>query len=76
MTDSDSAFLELSPLAGWGTQFQVGAGMVTGLAVISGVECVVIANDPTVKGGTMNPYTLRKHLRARSRSAVSTDCRW
>ena len=64
LIDSDSAFLELSPLAGWGTQFQVGAGMVTGLAVISGVECVVIANDPTVKGGTMNPYTLRKHLRA------------
>ena len=54
LIDSDSAFLELSPLAGWGTQFQVGAGMVTGVAVISGVECVVIANDPTVKGATMN----------------------
>ncbi len=57
-------FLELSPLAAWGTQFNVGASIVTGIGVVSGVECVVIAHDPTVRGGTMNPYTLRKNLRA------------
>ena len=64
LLDPESAFLELSPIAAWGTQFQVGASMVTGIGVISGVECVIVANDPTVRGGTINPYTLRKHLRA------------
>ena len=38
--------------------------MVTGIGVVSGVECVVIAQDPTVRGGSMNPYTLKKNLRA------------
>jgi acetyl-CoA carboxylase carboxyltransferase component len=64
LLDRDSAFLELSPLAAWGTEFTVGASILTGVGVISGVECVVIAHDPTVRGGTMNPYTLRKNLRA------------
>ncbi|MFC8529938.1 acyl-CoA carboxylase subunit beta [Nocardia sp. NPDC057227] len=64
LVDRDSPFLELSALAAWGTEFQVGAAIVTGIGVISGVECMVIAHDPTVRGGTMNPYTLRKNLRA------------
>src|SRR6266498_4085701 len=64
LLDRDSPFLELSPLAAWGTQFTVGASIVTGIGVVSGVECVIIAHDPTVRGGTMNPYTLRKNLRA------------
>jgi len=64
LVDPDSAFLELSPCAAYGSGFQVGASIVTGIGVISGVECVVIAHDPTVRGGTMNPYTLRKNLRA------------
>ena len=64
LVDRDSAFLELSPLAAWGTEFHVGAALVTGVGVVSGVECVVIANDPTVRGGSINPYTLRKNLRA------------
>jgi len=64
LLDRDSAFLELSPLAAWGTDFHVGAALVTGVGVVSGVECVVIANDPTVRGGSINPYTLRKNLRA------------
>ena len=64
LLDQDSPFLELSTLAAWGTEFAVGAGLVTGIGVISGVECVVIANDPTVRGGSVNPYTLRKNLRA------------
>jgi acetyl-CoA carboxylase carboxyltransferase component len=64
LVDQDSAFLELSPLAAWGTDFPVGASCVTGIGVVRGVECVIAANDPTVRGGTSNPWTLRKMLRA------------
>jgi len=64
LVDPDSPFLELSALAAWGTGFTVGASLVTGIGVISGVECVIIAHDPTVRGGAMNPYSLRKTLRA------------
>ena len=64
LLDRDAHFLELSPLAAWGTEFSVGASIVTGIGVVSGVECVIIANDPTVRGGAMNPHTLRKQLRA------------
>jgi acetyl-CoA carboxylase carboxyltransferase component len=64
LVDPDSPFLELSPLAAWGTGFTVGASIVTGIGVISGVECVIIAHDSTVRGGAMNPYSLRKTLRA------------
>jgi acyl-CoA carboxylase subunit beta len=64
LLDQDGPFLELSTLAGWGSEFTVGAGLVTGIGVIEDVECVIIANDPTVRGGSVNPYTLRKNLRA------------
>ena len=64
LLDRDAPFLELSSLAAWGTEFTVGASIVTGVGVVSGVECVIIAHDPTVRGGAMNPYTLRKTLRA------------
>jgi acyl-CoA carboxylase subunit beta len=64
LIDEDSHFLELSPLAAWGTEFHVGAAIVTGVGVVSGVECVIIAHDPTVRGGSMNPNTLKKNLRA------------
>src|SRR5690625_5006589 len=64
LLDPDSHFLELSTLAAWGTQFAVGAAIVTGVGVVEGVECMIIAHDPTVRGGTMNPLTLRKNLRA------------
>ena len=64
LLDPDSPFLELSPLAAWGTDFQVGASVVAGIGAVSGVECLVVANDPTVKGGTSNRWTLRKNLRA------------
>jgi acetyl-CoA carboxylase carboxyltransferase component len=64
LLDRDAPFLELSALAAWGTEFTVGASIVTGIGVVSGAECVIIAHDPTVRGGTMNPYTLRKTLRA------------
>ncbi|MCX6464560.1 MAG: acyl-CoA carboxylase subunit beta [Pseudonocardiales bacterium] len=64
LIDPDAPFLELSGLAAWGTSFTVGASVVTGIGVVSGVECMVIAHDPTVRGGAMNPYSLRKTLRA------------
>jgi len=64
LLDEGSAFLELSPLAGWGSDFAVGASVVTGIGVVSGVECMVIANDPTVRGGASNPWTVKKLFRA------------
>ncbi|MUL49985.1 acyl-CoA carboxylase subunit beta, partial [Mycobacterium sp. CBMA360] len=64
LVDQDSPFLELSPLAAWGSDFVVGASLVTGIGVVQGVECLIVANDPTVKGGTSNPWTLKKILRA------------
>jgi len=64
LIDADSPFLELCPLAAWGSPFQVGASLVTGIGAVEGVECMIVANDPTVKGGTSNPWTLRKILRA------------
>ncbi|MFI9028669.1 acyl-CoA carboxylase subunit beta [Streptomyces sp. NPDC053560] len=64
LLDPDTPFLELSPLAAWGSDYQVGASLVTGIGVIEGVECLVTANDPTVRGGASNPWTLKKALRA------------
>jgi acetyl-CoA carboxylase carboxyltransferase component len=64
LVDEGSAFLELSPLAGWGSDFTVGASVVTGVGVVEGVECLITANDPTVKGGASNPWTVRKIFRA------------
>ncbi len=64
LIDRDSAFLELSPLAAYGSSFPVGASTVTGIGVIEGVECMLIANDPTVRGGATNPMTAKKTGRA------------
>ena len=64
LVDPGSAFLELSPLAGWGSDFTVGASLVTGIGVVEGVECLITANDPTVKGGASNPWTVKKGFRA------------
>ncbi|MCL2551460.1 MAG: acyl-CoA carboxylase subunit beta, partial [Actinomycetia bacterium] len=64
LLDPDTPFLELSPLAGWGSDFTTGASLVTGIGVVEGVECLVTANDPTVRGGASNPWTLKKALRA------------
>ncbi len=63
LLDSDAPFLELCPLAAWGSEFNVGAGVVSGIGVVSGVECMIIANDPTVRGGSLNPWTMRKTIR-------------
>ena len=64
LLDAGSPFLEFSTLAGYGSEFTVGGALVTGLGVVSGTECVIAANDPTVRGGSINPFGLRKHLRA------------
>ncbi len=66
LLDPGSAFLELSALAAWdmyGGEAPA-AGLVTGIGVVEGRECVVVANDATVKGGTYFPITVKKHLRA------------
>ncbi|MCP5098252.1 MAG: methylcrotonoyl-CoA carboxylase [Chloroflexi bacterium] len=66
--DDGSPFLELSPLAAW--EMHNGeapsAGIVTGVGRVSGLECMIIANDPTVKGGTYFPQTVKKHVRAQT----------
>src|SRR5437764_967342 len=66
LVDPDTALLELSPLAAWDLYGGQGpaAGIVTGIGVIEGRECVLVANDTTVKGGTYFPLTVKKHLRA------------
>ncbi len=70
LLDPGAAFLELSPLAAYGMYGADGsdevpsAGVVTGIGRINGVECMIVANDATVKGGTYYPLTLKKHLRA------------
>jgi acetyl-CoA carboxylase carboxyltransferase component len=66
--DDGSPFLELSPLACWEMYDgeAPGAGIVTGIGRIAGLECMIVANDPTVKGGTYFPETVKKHLRAQT----------
>jgi acetyl-CoA carboxylase carboxyltransferase component len=64
LLDRDSPFLELQPFMANHTDFHVGASNVNGIGVVSGVECMIGASDPTVRGGTSNPFTLRKSLRA------------
>ncbi|WP_040774231.1 carboxyl transferase domain-containing protein [Nocardia pneumoniae] len=66
LLDPGSPFLELSPLAATGMygDESPGAGIITGIGRVSGRECVIVANDATVKGGTYYPMTVKKHLRA------------
>src|SRR5271155_4824247 len=66
LLDPGSPFLELSAFAAWGMYDGAvpAAGIVTGIGRIKGKECVVVANDATVKGGTYFPITVKKHLRA------------
>ncbi|HJE90281.1 MAG TPA: acyl-CoA carboxylase subunit beta, partial [Dietzia timorensis] len=60
--DVGSPFLEVGALAGWGSDFHVGGSVIAGIGTVSGVECLLVANDPTIRGGTSNPWTLRKTL--------------
>ncbi|MEE2960335.1 MAG: carboxyl transferase domain-containing protein [Myxococcota bacterium] len=66
LLDSDTPFLELSPFAAWERHNNEvpSAGIVTGIGMVSGRECMIVANDSTVKGGTYFPETVKKHIRA------------
>lgn len=73
LVDPGTRFLELSQLAGWDLYWDekkkvyercYSGGMVTGIGVVNGVRCLIVANDATVKGGTYFPITVKKHLRA------------
>src|SRR5437762_1050541 len=66
LCDPDTPFLELSALAAWDMYDNdaPSAGIVTGIGLVEGQECVIVANDATVKGGTYYPITVKKHLRA------------
>ncbi len=64
LLDPDAPFLELMAVAAHGSDFPVGASVVTGIGIVSGTPCMIIANDPTVRGGAVNPYTLKKTQRA------------
>jgi acetyl-CoA carboxylase carboxyltransferase component len=63
LLDPDSPFLELCPLAAWGSDFTVGANVIAGIGVVSGVECAITASDPTNKGGASNPWSVQKGFR-------------
>jgi 3-methylcrotonyl-CoA carboxylase beta subunit len=69
LIDPGTSFLELSPLAGHelydGEDVPAG-GIITGVGVVEGVTCMIVANDSTVKGGTYYPITVKKHLRAQA----------
>src|SRR6476659_1217701 len=71
LLDPGSPFLELSPLAATGMYDDAvpSAGIVTGIGRVNGRECVIVANDATVKGGTYYPLTVKKHLRAQTVAA-------
>ena len=71
LLDPDTPFLEIAPLAALGMYPEKdgrdaapGAGLIAGIGRVSGVECIVVCNDATVKGGTYYPMTVKKHLRA------------
>ena len=63
LIDPDTPFLELSPLAGWGTQDPVGVGSCTGIGIVEGVECAISGSDMTYRGGSGNPTTWKKQQR-------------
>lgn len=67
LIDEDTPFLELSQFAGYelyGKERVCSGGIVTGIGQINGKQCMIVANDPTVRGGSYYPITVKKHLRA------------
>ena len=66
LIDPGSPFLELSPLAAFGLYEEAihGAGLIAGIGRVEGRECMIVANDSTIKGGTYYPMTVKKHIRA------------
>ena len=63
LVDPGTPLLELSPLAGWGTDDPVGVGSFNAIGVVEGVECAITASDMTYRGGSANPVTVRKQQR-------------
>jgi len=63
LLDRDAPFLELCPFAAWGTEYTVGGSSIMGIGVVEGVEVLISATDPTVRGGAMNPWSFRKSAR-------------
>jgi 3-methylcrotonyl-CoA carboxylase beta subunit len=68
LIDPGSPFLELSQLAALNvySDYVPAAGVIAGIGLVSGIECMIVANDATVKGGTYYPLTVKKHLRAQT----------
>jgi acetyl-CoA carboxylase carboxyltransferase component len=64
LLDRDAPFLELMPVAAYGSPFPVGASLVCGIGEVEGIDCMIMANDPTVRGGASNPWSARKTGRA------------
>ena len=63
LIDPNTPFLELSPLAAWGTEDPIGVGIASGIGTIEGVECLITGTDMTVRGGSANPTTWKKSQR-------------
>ncbi len=63
LVDPGTPFLELSPLAGWGTQDPIGVGICAGIGVVEGVECAILGTDMTYRGGSANPNSWTKSAR-------------
>ncbi|MDP6344955.1 MAG: carboxyl transferase domain-containing protein, partial [Alphaproteobacteria bacterium] len=61
--DRDSPFLEISPLAAWRSNFNVGSGFVVGIGVIEGTECLILGHDPSVRAGAFNQFNAKKLMR-------------
>ena len=61
--DPDSPFLEISPLAAWRSDFNVGSGFIVGIGVIEGVECLILGHDPSVRAGAFNQFNSKKLMR-------------
>ncbi len=64
LLDRDAPFLEIGALAAWGTDFALGGSVICGVGVVSGALCMIVANEPTIKGGSINPYGRLKIARA------------
>lgn len=68
LIDDDTPFLEIGQLAAWEVydDYVPCAGVIAGIGIVNGIECMIVANDATVKGGTYYPLTVKKHLRAQT----------
>ena len=61
--DRDSPFLEISPLAAWRSNYNVGSGFIVGIGVIEGTECLILGHDPSVRAGAFNQFNSKKLMR-------------